>query len=178
MAIFNSAAYAIVLFTFTLLELLKDSLSEAIKYNIVGHLIILFLTITVVTNLMVGFVSSILAFRDLGRQYIWGKGEKASKGKKVENTLDLDDSSIKSLNQVKPTTDNKFKKKPRTRKVKKGRLSNQLRRQSEEESSKGKSLRKESPKKASRPKPPLEKAEEPKPKTKTKKRLSHAQRIK
>ena len=132
MAIFNSAAYAIVLFTFTLLELLKDSLSEATKYNIIGHLIILFLTITVVTNLMVGFVSSILAFRDLGREYIWGKAKKGEKEdsntEKKEKNTDLDDSSIKSLNQVQPSQNqnDRFKKKNRARKIKKGRLSNNL----------------------------------------------------
>ena len=125
MAIFNSAAYIIVLSTFTMLEILKESLSEATKYNIVGHLIILFLTIIVGANLLVGFVSSIIAFRDLGRAYIWGKkaekgDTKAPKGKDA----DLDDSSIKGLNSVHPEPKNKFKKKTRSRKVKKGRLSN------------------------------------------------------
>ena len=133
MAIFNSAAYIIVLTTFTMLEILKDSLSEATKYNIVGHLIILFLSITVGANLLVGFVSSIIAFRDLGRAYIWGKKAKeadAKLGKGKGKELDLDDSSISGLNQIQPEPKSKFKKKTRGRKVKKGRLSNKLRNKS------------------------------------------------
>ena len=120
MAIFNSSAYIIVLLTFGMLEILKDSLSEATKYNIVGHLIILFFSITVGANLLVGFVSSIIAFRDLGRAYIWGKKTKDGKDAigKGEKEPDLDDSSIKGLNQIQQEPKNKFKKKPKNRKIK------------------------------------------------------------
>ena len=132
MAIFNSAAYIIVLSTFTMLEILKDSLSEATKYNIVGHLIILFLSITVGANLLVGLVSSIIAFRDLGRAYIWGKKAKKGDDKLAKgNEPDLDDSSVNGLNQILPEPKSKFKKKIRGRKVKKERVvSNRLRNKS------------------------------------------------
>ena len=95
LSLFNSLGYFIVLSVFTLLEILKNQVSEEFKYNVIGHLIIALLGLIVGLNLIVGFVASIMGFKEIGDKYIWGKKKPEKKLGKNEN---LDESAIMNIN--------------------------------------------------------------------------------
>ena len=72
---------------FLSLKVFENSLSEQTKYMVIGNLIIAFLVIIVLTNLIMGFIETIIRFKEFYvymRDWKYGKKTNKVEGKKDE----------------------------------------------------------------------------------------------
>ena len=133
MAIFNSLAYVVALTIFIALDLLKNTFTEVQKYQIIGNLIILSLSIIVAVNLTVGFCCTIAAFWPFIRPYVCKKQEGLNKIKQAdkslnESSLGLNNNDPKKRKRDSSPGKKKRKIKPASKKLKK-RSGNKLKKE-------------------------------------------------